>query len=632
MYSYLKITKNYPISPDARAFMIHGTKGHNLLEVFEDEYSLVEEKLEHQGVTGIMDVLEVEGGKNTLVDTKTSGSYVVAKALGIYYDREETGEVYKSGKKKGQPKTRKIMRQSGERIDKWSWEMQLNKYRMGLEETGFRIDEMRIMCVVRDGGTHIAKSRGIFRNIYYIPIERLDDDVVNVYYKQKAEDLAKALEQGYWDIPCTNRENWDGVRCTRFCEVAHHCPIGKYLMEKKQEDIKMPIKGLTETVQLPILGNVRLGEKQTNEEGKEYPVELDYFKLDPATPIEEERDRLIAQFTEEYGPEPKRIDILLLSDEDEITFPQHYMRFLKRALRCKGDGEAAECPSKGDAKGLEIIEEDGSGFKVKCLGDGSQNADRKQCPYYQKNKCSKIATLSFVIRGIEEAGIWRMTTTSVSSIRKINSGMLLTRMHGGRVNMIPLYLERRPQQMVHDGVTRTHYIVHLMPAVSPHKIQYYGSLEANQVLLQLPGVSEDREVPVFQETPDLNAGVIDAEFEGVDSEKEEKTETEKTDGGKEPESAEETPPPEKGETSGGEKGNAVTVEKLADELAGKIMGSKVVKESDMKIVSLSSADVIEFGKSMYKHEAMMLYNFKKANESDKGFKELLNAFLTFMND
>jgi hypothetical protein len=179
MLAWLRLTTNYAVSPDDRAFMIHGTKSHSNLQL-DDDYSIVEERLDGDDteVTGIFDVYESEAGLSTLVDYKTSGSYKVAKALGFFVEAEPTGEVFKSGHRKGLPKTVKILKRDDEHVDRWEWELQLNKYRIELERRGFPVDDMRIMCVVRDGNTYIARSRGVYRNTYYFKIARLSDDVV----------------------------------------------------------------------------------------------------------------------------------------------------------------------------------------------------------------------------------------------------------------------------------------------------------------------------------------------------------------------------------------------------------------------------------------------------------------------
>ena len=67
-----------------------------------------------------------------LFDDKTWGSYKVMKALGLYQVEVKTGEIYKTGAKKGQAKTRKEWREGGE-PDLFNEELQLNDYRIKLK-------------------------------------------------------------------------------------------------------------------------------------------------------------------------------------------------------------------------------------------------------------------------------------------------------------------------------------------------------------------------------------------------------------------------------------------------------------------------------------------------------------------
>jgi hypothetical protein len=192
---FLRLTKDYAISPDARAFMVHGTISHGKLENAGtgDDLSELELKFQEGDVSGISDGIETELNKRILYDTKTSGSFKVAKALGFYVEEEPTGEVYKTGKRKGEQKTIKVLKRSDEKMDRWEWELQVNFYRMLYEKlTGEKIDELKIQCIVRDGNTYIARSRGVFRNIYYFRLNILPDDEVRAYFDKKRADLMKS--------------------------------------------------------------------------------------------------------------------------------------------------------------------------------------------------------------------------------------------------------------------------------------------------------------------------------------------------------------------------------------------------------------------------------------------------------
>jgi len=175
-----------------------------------------------------------------LTDLKLWGSYRVAKALGIVEvgkKPDPSGATYKSsGKwgKAGSPKMVPVFQQMPQEADNWESEMQLNRYRVMLEERGITIGRMQVQATVRDGGLAVAFTRGIFRNTCMIPVPRLGDDEVRNYFQIKADNLAIALKDNRWDEPCNDRECWEGVRCKSYCDVARNCPKGiLYMQEEK---------------------------------------------------------------------------------------------------------------------------------------------------------------------------------------------------------------------------------------------------------------------------------------------------------------------------------------------------------------------------------------------------------------
>jgi hypothetical protein len=506
--AFLKLATEYAISPDSRAFMIHGTKGHANLEAADDEYSLLEEKFndDETDITGISDVIEIEGTTAALVDYKTSGSFKVAKALGFYVDEEPTTEVYKSGKRKGEQKTVKVLKRDDARVDRWEWELQLNKYRLEVERRGIHIDAMKIQCIVRDGNTYIARSRGVFRNVYYFNINRFPDETVKRYFQEKKDALLKALEQGSWNEPCSAKENWDGLKCQSYCEVAGSCSYGKYLKREKEiED--MAIKGLSEVRRLPRLGKIRLGIKKVAASGAEYPAEVDYFILAPQTPSELENEKIKKDFEGLYGEKPKSIRIMFPVANPEVYFPQFYKRYgSSTALKCKGDGEAAACATEEFAAGLERIGVDEMGLpKVKCKG--------QECIYYKKKECSEVGTLQVLLPELPGAGVWQISTGSYNSIVNLNSCIDYIVATCGRAHMIPLTLERREQETQHEGKKSRHFILHINMNFRLVDLQKYAMIEPTKMMLELPPADPDKDDIVYQEN-----AVVDAETEetGID--------------------------------------------------------------------------------------------------------------------
>jgi hypothetical protein len=485
MQAFLKIKHDYAVDPDSRAFSIHGTNAHAKLEASGDECSQLEVAFnDEKGLTtGIVDNIETENGYSILLDYKTSGSYKVAKALGYYMEEEETGEVYKSGKRIGQKKKIKVLKQSNDRIDRRDWELQLNNYFYEIKKRGQRLDKIKLFVMVRDGGTYIARSRGVERNIYYFDIPILPEEEVTEYFETKRKALMQALEQDSWDLFCTPAENWDGLKCKNYCEVAEFCPLGQYLKaqveEKQTEEEEMPIHGLSEKRQFPRIIKIRLGEKvkKVKEDGKEieYPKELDYFKIDVLTPDPDEKKRITDQFHGLYGEQPKRLRVLLPVDDPEIFFPQWYERYGSSSLlQCRGDGVEASC-KKEFADKLEITDATAKYPKVKCNGE--------ECPYYKEHKCVKRAKLFFMLYELNSIGVCQLVTSSSHAIININSEVAMLKGLLPRVSMIPLILERREELVeTPDGKASRHYICHISNEMNISELAIMARNKPNEVV------------------------------------------------------------------------------------------------------------------------------------------------------
>lgn len=121
---YLKITEDYSIIPDKRAFAALGTKTHAALDS-EDNLSFSEERLFDETGSGQMDRLELqENGEWWLIEEKTSGSRKVAQAMGLvkkkrpaFYPSGDPVLYQRSGKgyKAGDQKTETYFELGGEK-------------------------------------------------------------------------------------------------------------------------------------------------------------------------------------------------------------------------------------------------------------------------------------------------------------------------------------------------------------------------------------------------------------------------------------------------------------------------------------------------------------------------------------
>jgi hypothetical protein len=232
--AYLELTKEYSLNPLAELFRVLGSKAHAYLEEFTDN-ELTEERLRDNIASGQFDFYDPQ--EQALYDTKTWGSFKVARALGIRMESIDvpTGEYYKTGAKKGQPKTRKEYFAVEVAPDMWETEIQLNHYRTMLETAGFPVKKMFVECITRDGGTYTAKNRGIELNGYLIPVKFLPDDQVKAYLQNKAGELHWALDTGLMPEPCNSAECWDGRKCQGYCRVSQYCDA---ITNTEKEDIE----------------------------------------------------------------------------------------------------------------------------------------------------------------------------------------------------------------------------------------------------------------------------------------------------------------------------------------------------------------------------------------------------------
>ncbi len=218
-YYYLKQTVDYSADPQSRAFMLSGTKHHSVLEKSgRDLNALLEEYVDDDIGMGTFDYFDGD-----IYDYKMVGSYAVAKH-GVF-ELFPTGEFYKrDGKygKKDDPKMEKrVVGFSIPQTDGWA--IQCNRYRMLIEAQGFEVKNMFIQATIRDGGTQVAKNRGIHKNIYTLPVPLIGDILIQQIYLEKQSKLNHAFENREIPEICNDEEKWNGIRCDRFCEVVEAC-------------------------------------------------------------------------------------------------------------------------------------------------------------------------------------------------------------------------------------------------------------------------------------------------------------------------------------------------------------------------------------------------------------------------
>lgn len=221
--SYLMLTHDYAVNPKDMMFALFGTQTHaNLEKGMDTEAGEVGEQRLSDGVSnGAFDFYSPENG-GTLFDYKTYSSFVVAKYLGIQGKKVMVGH-YKNGK----PKFKTVFTYDNVRHD-FDLAVQMNDYRMKIEKVlHLPVNKMVCEMIVRDGGTYMAKSRGVYDSAYLIEVGRISDWWMEKYMKRKAGDLIRALDSNQAPPPCRPHECWHGQKCEKFCPVNQFCDAYK---------------------------------------------------------------------------------------------------------------------------------------------------------------------------------------------------------------------------------------------------------------------------------------------------------------------------------------------------------------------------------------------------------------------
>ena len=215
-------------------------------------------------------------------------------------------------------------------------------------------------------------------------------------------------------------------------------------------------EGLSSRRSTSRMGKFRLGKKGKNAKGKEYPQKLDYFRADP------EDENLLGLIHELLGEKPKRLRIMLTSDDLEIVFPQYLKKYGKSGLLCKGTGGK-------DSEGNPLP----ALFRIvdKETGEAVDDypCDPDNCEDYKSGRCKRLASLSFILRDLPALRVWQIDTTSQISIQRLNTrfeDLAALSRAAGRPYLIagvPLILSLGPVQVKPDKAkkSRTVYCLDL---------------------------------------------------------------------------------------------------------------------------------------------------------------------------
>ncbi|MBR1419565.1 MAG: hypothetical protein IJ575_00685 [Selenomonadaceae bacterium] len=234
--TFLKKVTDYAVEPASILYALQGQAIHSINECNTQGEILSEDRLRDDVTSGQFDLCGkiIDSEEGVLGDLKVTSSFKLMKALGIYKVDVPTGEIYKTGTRKGQSRTRKEFRYDGFR-DLQDWAIQLNYYRMLLERTGFKVNRMYIQALCRDSNLRIASERGIDKPVYIIPINKISDVWLKKYFSHKAKALKTALKMKILPPICSLHERWNDKKCLGYCVARENCPHAQKLIAKMDE-------------------------------------------------------------------------------------------------------------------------------------------------------------------------------------------------------------------------------------------------------------------------------------------------------------------------------------------------------------------------------------------------------------
>ena len=167
-------------------------------------------------------------------------------------------------------------------------------------------------------------------------------------------------------------------------------------------------------LELPEVGRLHIGKKQVGQNGREYPVSVDYFI--PS-------GKYAGMFTQALGEKPQTIQIIFPDDTPEKVCNERYeYRDDKGALVAKGDGRTFEI---WDSKHYVP-------YSVDKYPDIMNQITAKNPTKRGVDNWDIVLTLRFIIpavRGI--VGVWQFSTkgraSSVKNIRESFDGVVMMR-------------------------------------------------------------------------------------------------------------------------------------------------------------------------------------------------------------
>lgn len=167
-------------------------------------------------------------------------------------------------------------------------------------------------------------------------------------------------------------------------------------------------------LELPEIGRLHIGKKQVGQNGREYPVSVDYFI--PA-------GKYAAMFTAALGEKPQTIQVIFPDDDPEKVCNERYeYRDDKGALVARGDGRLFEI---WDGKKYAL-------YSIEQYPDIMAQIAAKNPTKRGAENWDVALTLRFIVPAVRGVvGVWQFSTkgaaSSIKNIRNSFDGVQLMR-------------------------------------------------------------------------------------------------------------------------------------------------------------------------------------------------------------
>jgi len=263
----------------------------------------------------------------------------------------------------------------------------------------------------------------------------------------------------------------------------------------KPERRNMPIEGVSNVVRIPRKGKIKLGKLKEGDKGP-YPSPTDHFVCPD-------------EVREVFGEEPKELDIVFPSDDEELVAQQWYRCYSKtKGLVCVGDG--VSCRRKVDLDTGAMASRHTREWE--WMEDLACNP--QDCPAYLSKRCKRMMNLQFLLPTVKGLGAWQVNTSSWHSIVNINNFLRTVRQYCGHIAWLPLVLRLEPQEVEPPGVSRhTVHVLKLDSKFSLVELLAHVRKEETRVLMPSPDV----ETPPEDHFPEEVLEAAEAQDEGQEA-------------------------------------------------------------------------------------------------------------------